>query len=124
SEPTDVARVLASCDAFVHANDAEPFGLVVLEAMACGLPVVGVAHGGVAESVDAEVGQLADHSTGPEMAAAIEALFARDMSEVSRAARARAVACHGWDRVFGDLMDVYGRLTGDPAFSTQPVHLI
>ncbi len=36
-----LARLLASCDAFVHANDAEPFGLVVLEAMACGLPVVG-----------------------------------------------------------------------------------
>jgi alpha-1,6-mannosyltransferase len=51
-EPVELARILASCDAFVHANDNEPFGLIVLEAMACGLPVVGVAAGGVAESVD------------------------------------------------------------------------
>ena len=45
----EVARIVASCDAFVHANDREIFGLVVLEAMACGLPVVGVESGGVSE---------------------------------------------------------------------------
>jgi alpha-1,6-mannosyltransferase len=37
-DPRALARVLASCDAFVHANEHEPFGLVVLEAMACGCP--------------------------------------------------------------------------------------
>jgi len=123
SEQADLARILASSDAFVHANDAEPFGLVVLEAMASGLPVVGVQSGGVAESVDAEVGLLAARSTGPEMAAAIEALFARDLEALSKAARARAVAVHGWDRVFGDLMDVYGRLSGDNAYSARPLQL-
>ncbi|HZZ88028.1 MAG TPA: glycosyltransferase, partial [Caulobacteraceae bacterium] len=52
TDPQRLAGLMASCDAFVHANDGEPFGLIVLEAMACGLPVVGVAAGGVGESVD------------------------------------------------------------------------
>ncbi|WP_431355805.1 glycosyltransferase [Caulobacter segnis] len=114
--PVELARVLASCDAFVHANDAEPFGLIVLEAMACGLPVVGVNAGGVAESVDSEVGELAVASEGAAMAEAIAALFERDVQAVGAAARARAVARHAWTTVFEQLSSVYGRLTDRSAF--------
>lgn len=108
--------MLASCDAFVHANDNEPFGLIVLEAMACGLPVVGVAAGGVAESVDEEVGQLAYASEPAAFAEAIEALFTRDLAVVSAAARRRAAERHGWDAVFDQLCAIYGGLTGHRAF--------
>lgn len=117
-EPRRLARLLASCDAFVHANDAEPFGLVVLEAMACGLPVVGVASGGVAESVDEAVGQLAARSDGPALAEAIDTLFGRDPAAIGRAARLRARTRHGWDRVFAQLTALYARLTGEAAFIT------
>ena len=115
-DPAELASILASCDAFVHANDNEPFGLIVLEAMACGLPVVGVAAGGVAESVDEEVGQLATVSEAAAFAEAIEALFARDVRTIGLAARRRAVARHGWDAVFTELCGVYGRLTRRRAF--------
>ena len=118
-DPAELAGVLASCDAFVHANDNEPFGLIVLEAMACGLPVVGVAAGGVAESVDEEVGPLAVASEPAAFAEAIEALFARDLSAVSAAARLRAVERHGWDAVFSQLCAIYGGLTGRQAFGGQ-----
>ncbi len=116
-DPARLAALLASCDAFVHANDSEPFGLVVLEAMACGLPVVGVAAGGVGESVDQAVGELALRSTGPEFAEAIEALFARDLGELSRAARQRACEQHGWDAVFQQLSRLYADVSGEPAFA-------
>ena len=115
-DPAGLARVLASCDAFVHANDAEPFGLIVLEAMACGLPVVGVATGGVSESVDNSVGQLAPVSTPEAMAEAIEALFERGAAEVGRAARRRAVERHAWDAVFGRLSRIYAEVSGHPGF--------
>lgn len=115
-----LARLLASCDAFVHANDAEPFGLVVLEAMACGLPVIGVASGGLAETVDQGVGQLALRSAAGPFAEAIEALFDRDPARIGAQARARAVAEHGWDRVFERLSDIYARLAGDGAFLLPP----
>lgn len=122
TDPRDLAALMASCDAFVHANDAEPFGLIVLEAMASGLPVVGVASGGVAESVDEGVGQLALRSTPEQFAAAIEALFERDVAAVGAAARARASAEHGWDRVFTRLSAVYAELTGAEAFGSQRAH--
>jgi len=109
-DPYEVARILASCDAFVHANDREPFGLVVLEAMACGLPVVGVEAGGVSELVDEAVGQLARRAEAGAMAEAISALFARDWRAVGLAARARAVERHGWNRTFEQLSRLYGEL--------------
>lgn len=118
-EPAQLARVLANCDAFVHANDAEPFGLIVLEAMACGLPVVGVASGGVAESVDDGVGQLADRSTGASLAEAISALFERDVRAVGDAARMRAVQRHSWNSVFTDLARVYEHVSGHGGFTTE-----
>ena len=44
--PQEVARLMASADLLVHAGDQETFGLVILEAMACGLPVVAAAATG------------------------------------------------------------------------------
>ncbi len=123
-DPASLARLLASCDAFVHANDAEPFGLVVLEAMACGLPVVGVDSGGVAESVDEVVGQLASRSAPGPFAEAVAALFERDVAAVGRRARVRAVKRHGWDPVFDRLTDVYAALTGAAAFAAPARSLL
>lgn len=117
---TDVqalGRILAGCDAFVHANDAEAFGLVVLEAMACGLPVVGVERGGVAESVDETVGQLARASEGEAFAEAVAALFARNIGDVGRSSRRRAVERHSWRHTFERLSQLYGEMTGDRAFA-------
>ncbi len=107
-----LARLIASCDAFVHANDQEPFGLIVLEALAAGLPVVGPSTGGVGELIDEQVGQRAAEATPTGMAEAITALFERDMEALSRAARLRAEERHTWDRTFHGLMDVYGRTLG------------
>ncbi len=111
-----LARILASCDAFLHANPNEALGLVVLEAMACGLPVVGVDGGGVGESVTADTGQLAAEPTAPALAEAIEALFARDLGVISKAARARVETFYGWDQAFSRISAIYARLTQDAAF--------
>jgi len=126
SDPKAVAKIIASCDAFVHANDKEPFGLIVLEAMACGRPVVGVNAGGVAETVDESVGQLAASADADDYAQAVEALFARDIEAIGRAAREKAVSQFAWNRVFEDLCMVYGELTGETTFvnpdSALPLH--
>ncbi|WP_371129871.1 glycosyltransferase [Phenylobacterium sp.] len=109
-DPAALAGVIASCDALVHANENEPFGLVVLEALAAGLPVVGPSRGGVAELIDETVGQQA-HSVDPAgMAEAIEALFERDLGPVKAAARRRAEQRHSWDNTFEGLTRIYGEL--------------
>ena len=48
----ELASYFASADAFVHAGTHETFGLVMLEAMACGRPVVAMRAGAIPELVD------------------------------------------------------------------------
>ena len=125
-DPRVVARIIASCDAFVHANDKEPFGLIVLEAMACGRPVVGVNAGGVAETVTDQVGQLAPSADPDDYAQAVEALFERDIEAIGAAARVHTVEKFAWNRVFEDLCMTYGEVSGKAEFVTPaealPVH--
>ncbi|MGA0605416.1 glycosyltransferase [Phenylobacterium sp. VNQ135] len=109
-DPVKLAGIIASCDACLHANENEIFGLVVLEAMAAGLPVVGSKRGGVGELIDETVGQPAESVDARGLAEAIEALFARDLGEISRAARRRAEARHGWDATFEALTRLYSGL--------------
>ncbi len=123
-EPREMARLLSSCDAFVHANDREPFGLIALEAMACGLPMVGVASGGIAELVDESVGQLAHRATPEAMAEAIAALFERNTGAIGTAARIRAELNYGWDATFTGLSSLYGQLCGAPEGVTEPLPFV
>jgi alpha-1,6-mannosyltransferase len=92
--------------------------------MACGLPVVGVASGGVSESVDSSVGQLARVSTPEVMAEAIEALFERNAAEVGAAARRRAVERHAWDAVFGRLSRIYADVSGHDGFLIEAERVV
>ena len=108
-----LVRWLAGADAFVHANDQEPFGLVALEALACGLPVVAPPTGGVAETVDETVGARAHAATARGFAEAIDGLFERDLEAIGEAARLKAEARYGWNGVFPRLMALYGDLCPD-----------
>jgi alpha-1,6-mannosyltransferase len=109
-EPQKLAGVIASCDAFIHANENEMFGLVVLEAMAAGLPVVGPNKGGVGELLDESIGQLADGVDPASLAEAVEALFARDVEALKLAARHRAETRYSWDQTFEGLTRLYADL--------------
>ena len=116
ANPKVVAKIIASCDAFVHANDKEPFGLIVLEAMACGRAVVGIDAGGVKETVDPSVGQLARAAEPAAYAEAVRALFERDVEALGVAARQKAVEAFSWGRVFEGLCRVYAEVSGRPEF--------
>ena len=122
-EPRQLARLLASCDAFVHANDREPFGLIVLEALAAGLPVIGPSRGGVAELIDESVGQRAAHATAAGLAEAIDALFSRDREALCAAARRRALERHSWELTFEGLARIYGELLGRDLLFERPASL-
>ncbi len=72
----DVADFLPALDIFVSASRVEPFGLVMVEAMACGLPVVATATGGAREIVeDGVTGKLVSVGDAERMAEAILSLL-------------------------------------------------
>jgi alpha-1,6-mannosyltransferase len=107
-----LARLLASCDVLVHPGDCETFGLIVLEAMACGLPVVGTNGGGVAELVDRETGILAEPNKVDSLAGAIEAIYLRDMARMGQAARRKAAGRYDWNEILPQVLGRYDLLLG------------
>ena len=90
----DVPLWMQAFDVVVHASDREPFGIVVIEAMALAKPVVVGAEGGPAEIVTPGVdGLLAGFEDAPALAAALDR-FLSDPDGAARmatAARARAL---------------------------------
>ena len=107
-----LAKLIGGCDLFVHPGQHETFGLVVLEAMACGLPVLGVAGGGVAELVDPDTGLLTESGSSAMLAEGISALFDSDMEGMGRRARQKAVSQYAWERIMPRLMRHYETLLG------------
>ena len=107
-----LASLIGGADAFVHPGQHETFGLVVLEAMACSLPVLGVEGGGVAELVDADTGLLAESGSSASLAEGISSLFSADLPAMGRRARQKAVVRYGWDCIMPQLMRHYETLLG------------
>jgi glycosyltransferase involved in cell wall biosynthesis len=83
----DVPRCLAAADLLVLTSANEPFGRVLVEAMAAGVPVVARNGGGVAEVLGAEAGLILE-APGPADFAAAAARLLADPAERARMAEA------------------------------------
>ena len=94
----EVVQLLSHATVFVCPSVYEPFGLINLEAMACGLPVVATAVGGIPEIVlDGVTGYLVPVPDGGEGLGA--ALFERVCALLGDRDRARAMGEAGRQRV-------------------------
>jgi glycosyltransferase involved in cell wall biosynthesis len=100
------AAALGSAAALLHPiSFDEPFGLSVVEAMACGTPVIAYRRGSMAEVVDEGVtGFLVDDVASA--VAAIDHAVQLDRTAVS----ARAAARFGVDRMVDDYVRAYTRI--------------
>lgn len=107
----ELAGMFAASDALVHAGDRETFGLIVLEAMASGLPVIGVDAGAVSELVAPDCGRLARANDPAAFADAVREVFAGDPLAMGRSGRHRAETSYGWNGVMTQLMRHYDMLT-------------
>ncbi|AZG16294.1 glycosyltransferase family 4 protein [Cupriavidus pauculus] len=101
-------------DVFVTTPWYEPFGITPVEAMACGVPVVGASVGGIRSTVvDGETGFLVPPHA-PQPLAERLARLAMDPALVDRmgqAGRARAQTHFTWAGVARQMEQVYARLT-------------
>lgn len=99
----DVPRLMAAADLFCQPNlGGEPFGIVFVEAMAAGLPVVTTAIGGALEVVDRSCGLLTPPGDAAALAAALRRLI-NDQEERRRLGAAGPVRarqlCDPTDRI-------------------------
>jgi alpha-1,6-mannosyltransferase len=106
----ELAQWMASADALIHAGTRETFGLVILEGMACGLPVVAAHAGAIPEFVDNNVGVLAEPYSGSSMAEAVVSLYERDLVAVGAAARAKVLRQFTWTHAFHAQISAYARI--------------
>jgi len=114
--PADVRRVLSGAAVFCCPSVYEPLGIVNLEAMACGIPVVAGAVGGIPEVVsDGLTGTLVPYDATDEptferdLAAAITHLVADPAraAALGAAGRRNALEKFGWDEVAAQTAALY-----------------
>ena len=109
----NVADILRSADVVVQPSRAEGLPLAVLEAMACGKPVVATPVGGVAEAiVDGETGVLVNPDDAEAVATAVIKLL-RDSNFAGRlgaAARYRVEQHFSKPRFVSEVEGLYSRL--------------
>jgi glycosyltransferase involved in cell wall biosynthesis len=117
---TAMPALLRSADAVVCVPWYEPFGIVPLEAMACGVPVVAAAVGGLTDTVvDGVTGRHVPPNRPGVLAAVLRPLLEDDVlrSLMGTAGRDRVEARYSWSRIALDTARLYERATAPSAIA-------
>lgn len=111
--PERLADFYSAADLFVHAGDCETFGLVSLEAQACGTRVLGVKGGGLDEGLQYEEPQImAENTSGQALANSVEAIWQLNETSVDRILRRETMEQYfSWDVTFSKLVELYSALS-------------
>ncbi|KAK9321363.1 hypothetical protein V1517DRAFT_326597 [Lipomyces orientalis] len=123
----DLARAYASADVFLHCSITETFGLVVLEAMASGIPVVARDMGGPSEIVDDQKsGYLVEPSDLDDFVGRVEMLGRDPELRTNMGRRGRDIACQAtWERINNrvawQIANALPKNTTPTKFSNRPV---
>ena len=91
----------------MHAGDQETFGLVLIEAMACGRGVVAANAGAMPEIVTPDTGVLVSPGDARALAAGIRTFYDKDPELLGRQARLRAEREYNWTATMRGLLELY-----------------
>ena len=101
----------------------EPFGIPLIEAMACKVPVVATRSGGMTEIVkDGETGLIVERGDAESLAEALITLIADDTRRkaMGKAGRQRVLEHFTWDRMAESLLQHYQQLDNDLSRTSRP----
>lgn len=101
-----------AADLFVFPSTYESYGLVVLEALACGVPVVATAVGAVPDVIVDGVNGAVVERSGPSVAAGIRRVLGGNAVALATAARTTAEE-HSWSRVAREYLQLFESLRAD-----------
>ncbi|KIA62105.1 glycosyltransferase [Nocardia vulneris] len=101
-----MARLVADADIAIFPSPAETFGLAVLEALACGTPVVVPDEGAAGELVDAAGSGIVSDGSPHGLAAGVRALLTIPAPQRRRAAR-RAAERFPWSATVAGMLALY-----------------
>ena len=107
SDSGELARNYRAADIFVHPGIHETFGLVALEAQACGLPVVGIRGTFMDTLAFNGVEYWAAENSPESLAFSVSAFSSLCMREMGMAASETALGQYSWTEVFGRLFKLY-----------------
>lgn len=113
AEAPRLAALYRAADLFVHPGVQETFGLVTLEAQACGTTVIGI-HGSYMDRIiHSDQTLWARENSAPALAAAIEEMSREDLSKTGARASRRVAAQYSWTQVFTRMFDLYREVVQD-----------
>lgn len=106
TDPSRLAQLYRAADLFVHPGVQETFGLVSLEAQACGTPVIGIRGSYMDRIIHSDQTLWARENTPEALAAAI-LQTSRQALKSDTALSRRVRAQYSWRQVFTRLFDLY-----------------
>ena len=119
--------LIRSCDLVLAVPWYEPFGIVPLEAMACGVPVVGTAVGGLLDTiVHGVTGLLIPPRSPVALADAVLGLLRDEplRRAMGVAGRRRVVARYTWESVIDRVVSSYRRAIDGRAATMMPADIV
>ena len=102
----DLPDLMRAADVFILLSFYEPFGLVVLEALASGTPVIAARSVGASDCIDDTCGRVIESNTDTRaLKEAIESILTFDADASVRARE--AASRHGWKQMADAYLDVF-----------------
>src|SRR5262245_9013341 len=124
-DPNSVADLYRAADMYIHASLADTFPNTVIEAQACGTPVIATATGGIPEQIaDGATGLLIPIRDGQAMTVAIKKLVENDFLRKEMAGRAadRARRFYGLDQHVQAYLNLYFEMID--SFASERTHKV
>jgi alpha-1,6-mannosyltransferase len=107
AEAPRLASFYRAADLFVHPGVQETFGLVTLEAQACGTPVIGIRGSYMDRIIHSDQTLWAGENSAEALAVAIEEMSREDLPKTGAGASRQVAAQYSWAQVFTRMFDLY-----------------